>query len=243
MGENLVLMDDFEKRLYYAQKVAEPLLSIRELVKLEGEVQYLLDTLKKSFEINNTDSKNTMLSYINSENEINLSYDDKLILLLVAYGSISPFIQTLGNVFFEILSNKEKYFVREKFSEEIFFENLENIIYNSASLLNIYRIVKKDFTIDEKFFKEGTYILIKITNENNISEQKNCNLPKPSLEFGHGAHSCPGAMISKSIIAMVIPIFFAIHKNISIKDWTFEQSIKTAKSLKNLKVEKNEKYK
>ncbi len=235
IGCNVILPDDFEQRLYRFQKVIEPLLSVRELLKQQSELEYLLSSLKHALETPNNYSQNSLLSYL--ETDIEFSYEDKLMLLLVAYGAKSPLIQTLGNVFLDVLvENRKKYFNNDMFNEELFIKDLDDIIYRSASLLHIYRVATKDFRHENFIVKQGSYVLIRIGNNVSYNSPNDGNALQKGLEFGLGNHYCSGALISRNIISMIVPLFFKKHQSVIVKKWEFDTSIQTAKSLKTLKL-------
>ena len=235
IGLGKILPDDFEPRLYRFQKLIEPLLAIRQLVRLQDELNYLISCLKNSLDKSSECAPNSLLLYLHSETDSEFSYEDKLMLLLVAYGAKTPLIQTLGNIFLYILvDNRGKYFNSETFDEEHFIKELDEVIYRTASLLYIHRVATRDFKCADFFVKQGAFVLIEIGSAFVNSSASGCGFHK-SLGFGLGAHYCSGALISKVIISMVVPLFFKIYPHATAKTWEYDSSIQTAKSLKTLK--------
>ena len=222
-GFDAALPDDFEIRLYKFQKLVEPLLPIRQLLQLQEELNYLVSCVDDCMKKASKSNANSLLSSLSSQATINeLSYEAKLMLLLMIYGAKTPLIQTLGNVFLEILvNNKEKYFS----------DALDEIINKSASLLHIHRVAIKDFSRGDLLIKAGSFVLIEIAPQST----NGCGALK-SLSFGMGTHYCPGALISKSIISMVVPAFFKAYPFVTASEWEFDSTIQTAKSLTTLKV-------
>jgi cytochrome P450 len=235
IGLGTILPDDFEPRLYRFQKLVEPLLSIRQLMMLQDELSYLISCLKNSLDKSREPIPNSLLLYLQSEADSEFSYEDKLMLLLVAYGAKTPLIQTLGNVFLDILvDNRERYFNGEVFDEEYFIKDLDEVIHRTASLLYIHRIATRDFQCANFVVKQGAFVLIEIGSAFVDSSASGCGFHK-SLGFGSGAHYCSGALTSKLIISMVIPTFFKMYPHATAKSWEYDSSIQTAKSLKTLK--------
>lgn len=231
-GTESELPDDFEKRLYHFQKLAEPLLSMRQLVKLENEIDYFLSSVKNCLNSSAECLPNSLLHYLNADSTADLSYDDKLMLLIIIYGAKTPLIQTLANTFLDILvDNREHYFSGGVFNEEYFLTQLDQLLLKSASLLHIHRVAVKDFTYGDFKVKEGDFALIQIKD----SSESQCRHYK-NLSFGFRTHYCSGAIMSRAIIAMVVPKFFKIYPNTTVQAWEYDPSIHTAKALTTLKV-------
>ncbi len=231
-GTETALPDDFEKRLYHFQKIAEPLLPIRQLVKLEDEIEYLLSCIQTCLDNSAECIPNSLLYYLNLKSTDELSYDDKIMLLMIVYGAKTPLIQTLANIFLDILvDNREQYFSSGVFNKEYFLTQIDKILHRSASLLHIHRVAVKDFTYRDFKLKKGDFALIQIgdNSETRCSHSKN-------LSFGLKTHYCSGALMSRAIIAMVVPAFFKNCPNVTAKAWEYDRSIHTAKALNTLKV-------
>tara|TARA_R110002167_G_scaffold14879_25_gene59976 strand:+ start:1255 stop:2343 length:1089 start_codon:yes stop_codon:yes gene_type:complete len=232
-GFEATLPDDFEIRLYKLQKLVEPLLSIRQLLKLQDELNYLLSCLENCLQNDAESNVDSLFTDLSSETTTNeFSYEDKLMLLLMIYGAKTPLIQTMSNIFLEILViNKEKYFSAGIFDDAYFRKELDKIIHKSAALLHIHRVANKDFRCGDIFIKSGSFVLLDIADQ----PANSCGAFK-SLSFGMGMHYCSGAVISKAIIAMVVPTFFKIYPHATASAWEFDSTIHTAKSLTTLKV-------
>lgn len=231
-GTAIDLPNDFERRLYKFQKIAEPLLSIRELVVLENEIEYLLDAVKSGLNKSTECLPNSLLNYLNEDSTTELSYDEKIMLLIIIYGAKTPMIQTLANTFLDIMvTHSQRYFTDGVFDETYFLKQLDQQLKNSASLLHIHRVAVKDFTYGDFKAKKGDFALIRIANN---AEYK-CNRHK-DLSFGFKTHFCSGALISRSIISIAIPSFFKIYPNTTVNTWEYDPHIHTARALTKLKV-------
>lgn len=231
-GTENTLPDDFEKRLYHFQKIAEPLLSVRELFKLEDEIKYLFSCVSKCIEDSDEYMENSLFSYLNKKEGDAFSEQHKIMLLIIVYGTKTPLIQTLGNIFLEILTNKKKDYFHQGFFDNDYFNNqLDSILHKSASLLHIHRVAIRDFKHGEFSVKKGEFVLIQIGS----GSSHECSHYK-SLSFGLRTHYCSGAFLSKVIISMVIPAFFKMYPNVTARSWGYDSAIHTAKTLTKFKV-------
>ena len=231
-GTETEVPDDFEKRLYNFQKIAEPLLPIRQLVKLEGEIEYLLSCIKNCLDHSTECIPHSLRYYLNDEATADLSDDDKIMLLMIVYGAKTPLIQTLANIFLDILVNhKTDFFNSGVFNEQYFHTQIDEILDKAASLLHIHRVAVKDFSCHDINIKEGDVVLIRIGSsaENQCPHHKN-------LSFGLRTHYCSGAMMSKTIICGVVPAFFKVYPHVMAQTWEYDSSIHTARALITLKV-------
>lgn len=226
------LPDDFEARLYSFQKIAEPLLPLRQLVKLENELNYLTSCIAACLEHSASYPTNSLLHYLNCQYKTELSPDDIIMLLFIVYGAKTPLIQTLGNIFLELLTVKrEHYFSEGSFNHDYFISQIDELIHSSASLLHIHRVAIKHFKWRDFEVSPGDLVLIQ-TGSSNISD---CSHHR-SLSFGSKAHYCSGALMSKSIISMVVPAFFKQYPNVTVQNWENDLTIHTAKALVKLRV-------
>jgi cytochrome P450 len=89
----------------------------------------------------------------------------------------------------------------------------------------------KDFTYGDFKVKEGGVALIQIKD----NPESQC-IHYKNLSFGFRTHYCSGALMSRAIIAIVVPAFFRIYPNATVQAWKYDSSIHTATALTTLKV-------
>lgn len=234
LGIESGLPDDFEFRLYDFQKLVEPLLSIRQLVKLEEELIYLYTSLDKALTQAKQVPSNILPDILNPNMASNLSKEEKLMLLLVTYGAKTPLIQTLSNIILNVI-NEQTVSNTETFNPSSFLSSLDEHINKSAALIYIHRMANRDFVSGTFSVKEGEYVLLRTRSP----VATNCNRSH-SLGFGLSTHYCSGALIAKVVLTLVVPRFFATFPNLSILEYEVDSTIHTAQALIKLKVKCNE---
>ena len=231
LGIETGLPDDFEIRLYDFQKLVEPLLSVRRLVKLEEELIYLYASLDKALTQATQIPSNSLSGILNSNMSGNLSKEEKLMLLLVVYGAKTPLIQTLSNILLNTISELTTGSNTVVFSNSSFLSSLDEYINKSAALIYIHRMAIQDFVSGTFSVKKGDYVLIR-TRSPVASTCKRSH----ALGFGLSTHYCSGALIARVVISLVVPRFFASFPNPTILAYEVDSTIHTAQSLIKLKV-------
>lgn len=248
------LPDDFEERLYNFQKIAEPLLSLKQLVALEAELEYLFSHLSKIVLGDFEPIKNSFPYLAKTNEQLSLTDDEKVMLLIVVYGAKSPLTQTLGNMFLQLLEEGNAAYIKQAsdsaqeaqetksvFSASDFTAQLDYLINNSASLLHIHRVAQQAFNYGEFSVQAGDYVLIRTrfyphSHKEPTANENSLQVATKGLGFGLRAHYCSGAQLAKTVLGKVLPAFFERFPAPTIKSFSHDDTLHTATALTTLKV-------
>lgn len=226
------LPDDFENKLYHFQKIIEPLLPIRQLVALEEELGYLYTSLRDALSEQTHSIPNSFPALADPEFSRTLSEEERIILLIIVYGAKSPLMQTLGNVFLEILTDPQaKYHTGSTVNITRIRDDIDVLVAQSASLLHIHRVANSAFSYGDFSVQQGDYVLIRTRSTGSSA----CGHVK-SLGFGLRAHYCSGAQLAKTTLSQIIPSFFHHFPHVSLLSFADDNALHTAKALTQLKV-------
>lgn len=226
------LPTDFEERMYNLQKVVEPMLSIRQLIELENELEYLLTHTLHAIKKHEKFKTNSLPDLMSDSFTQGLSEEDRAMMLIVLYGAKTPLIQTLSNIILEITKiNRRHYVTKGELDSQKVLSNLDSLIMSSASLLHIHRVAQKSFSSGSFSVNSGDYILIRTR----FTELRTSDSAK-ALGFGIRAHYCAGAQLAKIILSLTIPRLVKSFPNLYTEHYDFDPTIHTAQALKTLRV-------
>ncbi|WP_394201664.1 hypothetical protein [Shewanella waksmanii] len=232
LGLTKGLPDDFERRLYNFQKLVEPLLSIRELLHLESEIEYLFSHMSYAIKSVDTFIPNSLPDLLGTDFSEIMSEEEMVILLLVVYGAKSPLIQTLSNIFLNVIGDKTSSGKADKAPDsDKFTDEINSMIFRSAALLHIHRVATEPFECEGLSVAKGDYILLRTRSP----FSSNCPSQK-GLGFGYQNHYCSGALVAKTIISRALPALLERFPNMAVESFSYDSSIHTAQAPSSLKV-------
>lgn len=226
LGFTSGLPADFEKRLYEFQKIVEPLLSLRQLKKLEGELEYLFTHARDAIQSVSSYEKFSLPYLMGDTFTKALSEEDGVMLLLIVYGAKAPLMQTLNNMILEVIrDNRVNDFAFNSFSDTKASHYVNDLFFRSAALLHLHRVATSAFEHDELSVREGDYVIIRTR----LDSKKN-----KGLGFGMRTHYCIGAVLARNIISMVLPRLFTAFPDLKISSLKYDENIHTAQAISSL---------
>ncbi|MNK30635.1 Cytochrome P450 [compost metagenome] len=242
--------NNIEKFDYWTQQLQtllQPLLPIRELIKMEAGFDDLLNQMRERQTLLDETAPKSLLAELLDIVADDYSEDDALATILVLYGASINISQTMANIVWHLLSAPET--IRKNAKNEVWVRNnLEYLIKIGASPRYIHSISLTDKNIGGQHFSQGDNVLIDLLEIHSVgcpfSKEKSWTTEELSnnshIAFGKGIHFCVGAFQSRVLIEMAIPKLFTSFNKMSILTDTPDVSDhKQTVILKSLKVNLN----
>ncbi|WP_222535577.1 cytochrome P450 [Pedobacter polysacchareus] len=244
--------NDPERFDYWTQQLQtllQPLLPLRQLIKMEAGFGDLLDQMREKEIGEKEDNPASLLSELRDFRLEGYSEDDVLATILVLYGASVNISQTMANVVWHLLSAPEAISACAKDPAWV-TNNLEYLIKISASPRYIHSISMTNKKIGGLDFSKGDNVLIDLLEVHNVgcpfAKEKSWTKEELSnnshIAFGKGIHFCVGAFHSRVLIERAIPKLFASFPKITkLTDVPDVSDQKQTVILNSLKVSLNEK--
>lgn len=241
-----------EKFDYWTQQLQtllQPLLPIRELIKMEAGFADLIDQMRKRQTPLDEKGPKPLLADLLDIVGDDYSEDDALATILVLYGASINISQTMANIIWHLLSAPET--IRINAQNEVWVRNnLEYLIKIGASPRYIHSISLTDKNINGQPFNQGDNVLIDLLEIHSVgcpfSNEKSWTTEELSnnshIAFGKGIHFCVGAFQSRVLIEMAIPkLFTSFNKMSKSTEVPDVRDHKQTVILESLKVNLNQK--
>lgn len=243
---------DPEKFDYWTQQLQtllQPLLPIRELIKMENAFGDLLNQMRERQRLPDEESPKSLLMELMDFDLEAYSEDDVLATILVLYGASINISQTMANIIWHLLSAPHA--IRECAQDPVWIRNnLEYLIKIGASPRYIHSISLTSQDICGQNFSKGDNVLIDLleihsvgcpfAKEKSWSEEELAD--NSHIAFGKGIHFCVGAFQSRVLIEKAIPrLFTSFLKMTRVTDKPDVSGNRQTVILKSLKVQLNDK--
>ncbi|WP_316840663.1 cytochrome P450 [Pedobacter gandavensis] len=198
------------------QTLLQPLLPLRQLIKMEAGFGDLLNQMRERDTRANEESPVSLLTELMDFKMDGYTQDDVLATILVLYGASINISQTMANVVWHLLSAPEA--IRRCAADPLWVSNnLEYLIKIGASPRYIHSISLTNKTVGSQEFSKGDNVLIDLLEVHAVgcpfAKEKNWTKEELAddahIAFGKGIHFCVGAFHSRVLIERAIPKLFA----------------------------------
>lgn len=210
--------DKFDFWTQQLQVLLQPLLPIRELLRMEDAFNDIIAQVKNAVTDNEQSATlpATLLQVLKNASLIDFNDDDAIATTIVVYGAAINLSQTLANIIWHILNGPPEIRTKAKDKEWV-IENMEYLIKIGASPKYIHAISAVDQQIEHTTFKRGDNVLLDLLEIHDVG----CPFSKQNLwdsdsirnqdhmAFGTGIHFCIGAFLTRIIIEKSIPVLFS----------------------------------
>lgn len=225
LGIHPIDKDKFDFWTQQLQVLLQPLLPIRELLRMEDAFSDIIAQVK-NVPIDNKISATlpaTLLEVLKNSNLVDFTEDDAIATTIVVYGAAINLSQTLANIIWHILSGPPEIKTKAKDKEWV-ISNMEYLIKIGASPKYIHAISATDQQIEHKSFKKGDNVLLDLLEIHDVG----CPFSKQNLwdrdaiskqdhmAFGTGIHFCIGAFLTRIVIEKSIPVLFSKFPDMEI---------------------------
>lgn len=186
------------------QKVLKPLLSLRDILRLQEVLGTLLDLCRRPATEHQRapDQPQSLLERLLLQPPDGMSTDDSLALVMVLYGASFNLSFTLSNALYTLLRLPPDQRMQAADPQWVGAQMERLILPAAAAPKFIYRLARQAATVGGLSFAKGDTLQIHLADVNPRGEAGH-------LAFGHGLHHCVGASLSRLVIGKAIPAFFA----------------------------------
>lgn len=204
------------------QTLLQPLLPLRQLIKMEAGFGDLLNQMRERDTRSDEENPVSLLTELLDFKMEDYTQDDVLATILVLYGASINISQTMANVIWHLLSAPEE--IRACASDPTWVtNNLEYLIKIGASPRYIHSIALTNKRIGNQDFSKGDNVLIDLLEVHAVgcpfAKEKNWTKEELAddshIAFGKGIHFCVGAFHSRVLIERAIPKLFASFPKIN----------------------------
>jgi cytochrome P450 len=190
------------------QELLEPLLSLRNIVRLQGVCAELLDLTAAEQGQSRPDLPPSLLAKLIAQAPEGFDQDDCHALALVLYGASFNIAYTLGNALWRLADVPPDR--RVELLEPSNAGWLDrDVLPNAASPRFIYRTARIDGEIDHFTFARGDTMQLHL-------DQVNAGRGAGHLALGHGLHRCLGASLARLLMRRALPAFVGRFPNFTL---------------------------
>jgi cytochrome P450 len=190
------------------QELLEPLLSLRNIVRLQGVCAELLDLTAAGQGQSRPDLPPSLLAKLIARAPEGFDRDDCHALALVLYGASFNIAYTLGNALLRLADIPPDQ--RVEFLEPNNAGWLDrDVLPNAASPRFIYRTARIDGEIGHVAFARGDTMQLHL-------DQVNAGRGAGHLALGHGLHRCVGASLARLLMRRALPAFIGRFPNFTL---------------------------
>jgi cytochrome P450 len=190
------------------QELLEPLLSLRNIVRLQGVCTELLDLTSVGQGQPRPDLPPSLLAKLIAQAPEGFDQDDCHALVLVLYGASFNIAYTLGNALWwlaDIAPDRRVEFLEP--SNAGWLDR--DVLPNAASPRFIYRTARIDGEIGDVRFASGDTMQLHL-------DQVNAGRGAGHLALGHGLHRCLGASLARLLMRRALPAFAGRFPNFTL---------------------------
>jgi cytochrome P450 len=218
------LHDDGSGRLYpmivQAQRLSEPMLSLRDLRALNAAVIYLLGVLP-AFEEAHGDEPESLLAYLHRKRDRAPEGVDLRNMAVAVVVAANTAAQTLGFALYGLLSGDPAGWT-DASNPDWSARCLDRVLSLYPSTLTMVRVAGSDVELGGCPYSKGQATVIDVVGANARLRVAAGDDPAAShriLSFGAGAHKCPGEPLSRRLIGAAVPALarrfprLALHKD------------------------------
>ncbi|WLQ16133.1 cytochrome P450 [Hahella aquimaris] len=221
--------EKFDRLAMVLQRLIEPMLSLNNLARINNELEWLTQQIQRQLEMG--PPAGGMLAELMADKDTPLSDEEKVALVITLYAAVAPLAQTLCNII-EVLYRDGP----PPSSEPLqMLESLPYIIHQCAAPRFIHRVAAQPRKLGSITIRQGDTVMIDITK----AALTEIDVPGGRLRhysFGHGAHFCIGAPLSKRIINEFIPRFLKQFPRLQVLNKQYDESNHIARALTSLTV-------
>ena len=217
--------DDGSGRLFpmiiEAQRMTEPMLSVRDLRNLNSAILYLLDVLPELREAPRG-TPECLLAYLHRKRESGPEGVDLRQSALVLVLAANTAAQTLGLALYGLLMGDADDW-QDAARDEWMDRSLDRLLNLYLSTLTLVRTPQSDVEIGGCPYRKNQPAVLDIVAANralrSAADEDAHGRRQPHLSFGTGAHKCPGEALSRRLIRSAIPVLarrfprLALHKD------------------------------
>lgn len=190
------------------QDVLQPLLPLRELMRLEDILGELLDLMQMP-ERTAAPAVAPLLSHLAATRTPEIADIDLKALVLVLYGASFNTRHTLGNVLHHVLTMAPE--TRADAHEPSWINaRLETLISLCAAPKYIYRVAREDTSLGNMAVRRNDTLRLKLLT---LDRDRGSG----HLAFGHGLHHCVGASLARRVLRSALPALFGRHPRIALE--------------------------
>lgn len=190
------------------QDLLEPLLSLRNIVRLQGVCAELLDLTAAGQRQLRPDLPPSLLARLIAQAPEGFDRDDCHALALVLYGASFNIAYTLGNALRRLADIPSDRRVELLDPSNAGWLD-RDVLPNAASPRFIYRTARIDGEIDHVTFTRGDTMQLHL-------DQINAGRGAGHLALGHGLHRCLGASLARLLMRRALPAFTARFPNFTL---------------------------
>ncbi|MBU6951298.1 cytochrome P450 [Hahella sp. HN01] len=221
--------EKFDRLAMVLQRLIEPMLSLNNLARINNELEWLTQQIQQQLQLETPASG--VLASLLADDDAPLSHEEKIALVITLYAAVAPLAQTLCNMI-EILYRDGPPPPSEPAH---ILESLPLLLHQSAAPRFIHRVAAEPRRLGNIVIRQSDTVMINIAK----AALTESDVPESRLRhysFGHGAHFCIGAPLSKRIISEFIPRFLKQFPRLRVLNKQYDESNHIARALTLLTV-------
>ncbi|ABC30341.1 Cytochrome P450 [Hahella chejuensis KCTC 2396] len=219
--------DKFDRLAMVLQRLIEPMLSLNNLARINSELEWLTHQIQRQFE--KEPSPGGVLARLMADEETPLSGEEKIALVITLYAAVAPLAQTLCNMIDVLYRNGAP----APCEPAQLLEQLPFYIHQGAAPRFIHRVASESRRIGGVAIRQGDTVMIDIARAA-LTEAGPPGQRLRHYSFGHGAHFCIGAPLSKRIVSEFIPRFFQQFPSLRVIEKQYDENNHIARALTSL---------
>ncbi|WP_319773429.1 cytochrome P450 [Breoghania sp.] len=200
--------DDDIAKLFRAidvvQRFTEPMLSLRELRNLNSSIQYL-DSVLSEKKRAQSEGPEDLFAYLHRKSGAMPNGMDLGFFAIAITASVNTPVQTVGYILYGLLMDQADAW--KNAAEPAWIEsNMERLLGLWSPTLMLMRVAEKDVELGGCKYAEGDIRVLDMPAANaKLMAVPEGQARQATLSFGAGAHKCPGEVMSRLLLSLVLP--------------------------------------
>ncbi|TBU98122.1 hypothetical protein DNJ95_09665 [Stutzerimonas kirkiae] len=199
LGLAFIEDERFDVLVMGLQRLVEPMQSLSRLRRMNEELGWLLDKVASGVGSGHA-CADGVLPRLLADAQSPLSLEGRMALAVTLYAAMAPLAQTVANVILRLCERPTP----SPFDADRFIEDIASHIHGAVAPHYVHRVALEDCRMGDLSIGRGDTVMIDI-EQAVLLPAADSGTALRSFSFGHGAHYCLGAVMSKFIIAALIP--------------------------------------
>ncbi|WP_346891465.1 hypothetical protein [uncultured Roseibium sp.] len=186
------------------QRFTEPMLSLRELRNLNSSILYLESVLSEK-KLALSEGQENLFAYLHRKRGAMPKGMDLGYFAVALTASVNTPVQTVGYILYGLLMDDADAW--ENAAQPSWIEsNMERLLGLWSPTLMLMRVAEKDVELGGCKYAQGDIRVLDMPAANaKLMAVPEGQARQTTLSFGAGAHKCPGEVMSRLLLSMVLP--------------------------------------